>query len=255
MQAVVREILPADPESTVLDVGCGTGGNIAALADDYRCLGIDTSSEAIELARRAAPDVEFVRGTPADDLADMMSQVRLVMLMDVLEHVPDDFSLLSQLLASSSPGTYFLLTVPADMQLWSVHDESFGHYRRYDMARFARLWRDLPVRELLASYFNTRLYPVVRYLRRRNQKRGRTSGEAGTDLHVPARPINALLETLFAGERHALIDVLRGHRDDGYTGGVSLMAVLQRGEGEISHGLRPADVAADPYDPGELQAV
>ena len=116
------------------------------------------------------------------------------------------------------------------MDLWSVHDESFGHYRRYDMARFTRLWRDLPVRELLSSHFNTRLYPVVRFLRRRNRARGRASGEAGTDLRVPARPINALLETVFAGERHALVDVLRGDRDvmrdGGDASGVSLMAVL-----------------------------
>ena len=43
--------------------------------------------------------------------------------------------MLSELLAAASPGCYFLLTVPADPSLWSEHDESFGHYRRYDRAR------------------------------------------------------------------------------------------------------------------------
>jgi SAM-dependent methyltransferase len=35
----------------VVDIGCGTGANLAAFADEYRCVGIDTSAEAIELAR------------------------------------------------------------------------------------------------------------------------------------------------------------------------------------------------------------
>ena len=42
--------------------------------------------------------------------------------------------MLSGLLAAAAPGAYFLLTVPADESLWSEHDESFGHYRRYDRA-------------------------------------------------------------------------------------------------------------------------
>ena len=69
--------------------------------------------------------------------------------------------LFSELLAAARPGTYFLLTVPADQGLWSEHDKSFGHYRRYDLHRFEQIWQGLPVTPLLASYYNTRLYPGV----------------------------------------------------------------------------------------------
>ena len=37
---------------------CGTGGNIAALADRYRGIGVDTSERGIELARARFPRVE-----------------------------------------------------------------------------------------------------------------------------------------------------------------------------------------------------
>jgi len=251
MRALVHEILPPSSETTILDVGCGTGGNLAALAGDYRCLGIDTSRAAIALARQGHPNVRFVHGVPEGQLQEMLPQVRLVMLMDVLEHVADDFELLSRLFARTSPGTYFLLTVPADMDLWSAHDASFGHYRRYDLQRFRRIWRDLPAEPLLVSHFNARLYPLIRLLRRRNRRRGRVSGDHGTDLSVPPGPMNRILETIFAAERKKLIGLLQGDRAGGYRAGVSLIAILRRTESvePVPVIRKPADVAADFHQP------
>ena len=60
---LVAEVLPPiAAKRVIVDVGCGTGGNIAALADRYRCVGIDTSAEAIELARQRFPHVRFIAG-------------------------------------------------------------------------------------------------------------------------------------------------------------------------------------------------
>ncbi len=59
---LVAEVLLPSPETVVIDVGCGTGGNIAALAPQYRCVGIDTSDEAIELARQRFAQVQFIAG-------------------------------------------------------------------------------------------------------------------------------------------------------------------------------------------------
>ena len=107
-----------------------------------------------------------------------MAQVKLVLLTDVLEHVSDDFALLSSLMNASEPGTHFLVTVPADESLWSQHDESFGHFRRYDLPRFRRLWQGLSVDELLASAYNARLFPLVKGVRKWNRWRGEAAGEA-----------------------------------------------------------------------------
>ncbi|MGC4001909.1 MAG: hypothetical protein QM811_01660 [Pirellulales bacterium] len=67
-------------------------------------------------------------------MGDDLRNADLVMLNDVLEHVRDDFLLLSRVMAELRPGAICLLTVPADMALWSPHDVAFGHYRRYDRA-------------------------------------------------------------------------------------------------------------------------
>ena len=50
IERLVAEILPPSPQTTIINVGCGTGANIARLAEHYRAIGIDTSAEAI--ARR-----------------------------------------------------------------------------------------------------------------------------------------------------------------------------------------------------------
>lgn len=64
LEDVVHSLLRPGNGGTVVDVGCGTGANIAALALDYRCIGLDTAPAAIDLAKREYPCVEFVQGRP-----------------------------------------------------------------------------------------------------------------------------------------------------------------------------------------------
>jgi SAM-dependent methyltransferase len=230
VRQLVEEVLPPNAGKTVIDVGCGTGANIAALADGYRTIGIDTSAEAIELARTRFPQTEFTCGFAPDALGDKFGEADLVMLNDVLEHVPDDSALLSSLLAAAKPGTYFLITVPADMALWSPHDVAFGHYRRYDLSGFSQLWQDQPVTTLLATPFNSRLYPLVRWIREKNRNRGESSGAAGTDFDIPVAPINALLRTIFQSEGNRLVRSLGQGIDQTGRRGVSLITLLRRNQ-------------------------
>jgi hypothetical protein len=179
----------------------------------------------------------------------LIDRAQLVVLSDVLEHVADDFQLLSELLAAAAPGTFFLLTVPADLALWSQHDRAFGHYRRYDRQRLVQLWSGLPVSAPLVSYYNARLYPLVRMVRSWNQWRGGTRGVAGTDFQLPPEWINNLLIRAFRGEQHRLVRLATGQSNRPYGHGVSLMALLERLPGTIEPRVKPVDVACDVHDP------
>jgi hypothetical protein len=167
----------------------------------------------------------------------------------VLEHVPDDFELFSQLLAAAGPGAFFLITVPANLALWSEHDKAFGHYRRYDPNRLAQLWQDLPVRPVFVSHFNTRLYPIIKAIRQWGRIRHKAAGEVGTDFRMPSAAVNRTLARCFSGERHKLARLTRGERARPYRRGVSLIALLQREPGRVEPRSRPDNVAADYYDP------
>ena len=249
LTSLVEAVLPPSPTTTIVDVGCGTGANLAGLAERYDCVGIDSSSHAIRLARIRFPRIRFLHGMAPRDLDGVMDRARLVLLTDVLEHVVDDFALLSQLLAAAQPGTYFMLTVPANLALWSGHDQAFGHYRRYDLARFQQLWRGLAVKQIFASHYNARLYPAVKLVRHWNQRRGRASGVAGTDFTMPDRATNWALTHCFAGERHKLVRLALGESTVPYRHGVSLIALVQREGGPIEPRDKPLDLPGDYYYP------
>jgi hypothetical protein len=73
---------------------------------------------------------------------------------------------------------------------------------------------------------------------------------ANTDFNVPARPLNSTLTRLFAGEAKRLVNIVRGRKQTGYRRGVSLIALLERGDGLIEPRPKPANLPADPWQPG-----
>ncbi len=220
--------LPATGErDLVVDVGCGPGGNVGALADSYDVAGIDTSPEAIGLARQRYPGVQFWQGELSEAPSELDAGASFYLTTDVLEHVPDDFLFLSTLLARCRQGAHVLLTVPANDALWSSHDEVLGHFRRYDRSQLELLWQGLPVTPLLISYYNTRLYPVIRLIRALNRHGRNSFGQRGTDLHLPSDRVNRLLASYFGGEARVLKDCLEGRRPEGYRYGASLIAILR----------------------------
>jgi SAM-dependent methyltransferase len=228
MLQLVHQVLPAGENATVIDIGCGTGANIAALAAQYRCIGIDQSEEGIQFARQRFADVDFICASLPIELPPHCGP-RLFLLMDVIEHIEDE-TFLSQVVDMMEADDHLLLTVPADMSLWSEHDVSFGHYRRYDIDQLQAVWTDLPVEQRLLSYFNTRLYPLVKLFRTLGRLRGGAWGASGTDLKMPAPAVNNLLERFFGGEAKRLIALLKNNDKRGYKRGVSLIALLRKTE-------------------------
>jgi SAM-dependent methyltransferase len=227
---IARDIVDALPPGTagrrVVDIGCGVGANAPAFHSDYAYTGYDVSPLAIERARVAVPGARFIAGALDAAVRDL-AEADVVLLMDVLEHVEDDHHLLADIVHATRPGAWLLVTVPAGPGMWGAHDRALGHYRRYDRASFIALWDGLPVRVALVSFFNTRLHVPVRLLRKLGALRGRSWGEAGTDLRRPNARVNALLARMFAGEAVRLAAALAG-RARPYTHGVSLLAVLER---------------------------
>jgi SAM-dependent methyltransferase len=254
VRELLRRVVPPAPEACIVDVGCGTGANIAALAGDYACIGIDAAPHAIALAAARFPParflkLRFVEEASPENAREALSQASAVLLMDVLEHVEDDFEMFSRIASALRPGAHLLVTVPADMSLWSPHDESFGHYRRYDRGRLLRVWEGLPVTTRLVSHFNARLLPVIRGVRKLTRSRSRAAGAGSTDFFLPSAPVNRLLEAVFAGEARALARALDRPAGAGYSGGASLLAILRREPGESPVRQKPPDVPRDAHGP------
>jgi hypothetical protein len=133
-----------------------------------------------------------------------------------------------------TPGAIVLVTVPADMRLWSAHDIGLLHRRRYDRAMLERTWAGLPVQVMALTHFCARLYPFARLrsaFRRVVPRRTQTNGWS---MRVPAGPINRVLKRTFEGESRVLCNLAGGRSRQGYSYGVSLMALLRRVDDDAS---------------------
>ncbi len=225
---LVRGLLPPSEGGVILDVGCGPGENINSLVRDYECHGVDTSEEAIAIAKRRHPSVRFTCGLAPENVRETIERADLVMVMDVLEHLDRPKEMLSELVGAVRPGTSLLITVPAGPHLWSSHDVVVGHHCRYTTKTLSELWQDLPVDVIFTSYFMSYLYPAVYVARALNWRCGHSTGTEGTDLKMPSRPVNDILGRIFAAEARILGLLLEDRRKTGFKRGLSLVAVVKR---------------------------
>ena len=210
----------------VVDIGCGVASTLTAFHPDYECIGYDMSDDAIGFARARHPQFDLHVGT-SEDAARSVGDVDVVLMNDVIEHVADDRAMLRGVVERMRPGAVLVITVPADMRLWSPHDERMGHFRRYDVPMLERAVSGLPLAPLFVSHFMARLYPIVRAVRAVSRRRGKAAGVSGIDLSYPPRPVNALLRGIFAGEGERILGVIAG-RAAPYRRGVSLIAAYRR---------------------------
>jgi len=217
-------------DDLLLDVGCGTGGMTSFLSKDYRCTGIDTSTIAINMARILYPESFFVQKDLQTFLQESKDQITTFLLLDVLEHIEDDEAFLKAIIKHASPGAHILITVPAKKEFWSQHDISAGHFRRYEHRTLAKLWENEPsISVRLLSYYNMRLYPIIRFIRYLCNKLNITAGKNSTDFRKTPKIINFILKSIFSGERGKLTRSLdRSDKILPYKKGVSLIAVLKK---------------------------
>jgi 2-polyprenyl-3-methyl-5-hydroxy-6-metoxy-1,4-benzoquinol methylase len=224
---LIDDVMHEQSKTLVIDVGCGTGGTVAALTGRYKCLGVDASRLAIDSALSRYPNASFEYGDVTGIADSVLSEAGLFLLMDVLEHIQDDHVFLGNLVKKMRPGSSLLITVPAKKSLWSQHDVTAQHVRRYEEDELLALFADQPLELRAITYFNSRLYPLIWLARAVGRMSGRTAGSDGTDLAVPPKLLNSFLEYIFAGERNSVRAAVKKGSTVIQGRGVSLLALLQ----------------------------
>ena len=187
-------------DAQILEVGCGTGGNLPLLAQYGAVYGmeIDATARAYASARGIAP---VFSGSLPYEIPGPDNYYDLIVMTDVLEHADEAELSLQNLYLRLKRGGYLLVTVPAYAGLWSKHDEAHHHKRRYTKGKLTALIKHANFDIIINSYFNTLLFPAIAGLRL-CQKLVKT--ETTDDLKMPPEGLNRLLARLFAIERHFL---------------------------------------------------
>ncbi|MGE5147007.1 MAG: class I SAM-dependent methyltransferase [Candidatus Eiseniibacteriota bacterium] len=199
LKSVLDRFVPWPAEPRILEVGCGTGGNLPMLAGFGTVSGLEPDDEARQLAAgKGAFDIRSGR-LPAD-LPFAPESFNLVAALDVLEHVEDDKATLRALSDRLRPGGWLLATVPAFGFLWSSHDERHHHKRRYRKSDLVKAVVEAGLVPVRTTYFNSLLFPVVAALR---LLRNATGVDADDDA-LPAPGLNRILTRVFSAERHLI---------------------------------------------------
>ena len=149
-------------------------------------------------------------------------------MMDILEHIEGDKEFLTHVDSRYNPGSKMLITVPALMELWSPHDESRGHFRRYTTDTFKQLIDFPDVTCQLMTGINTRLFPVVRTIRYFSRRRKNAFGNDNTDVKKPGPLVNNMLYNIFYGEHKRVGRQLSQGKQASINCSVSILSVLEK---------------------------
>lgn len=128
--------------NNILEIGCAIGillNKIAGRLSVRNVFGLDISSENIKVAKELYPASTFFQGTVEDLKIRLLNNLSitefdLVILSDIIEHIPDDLKFLSTVKEISS---YVVINLPLEKCLKNRHrkygvDDPSGHLRCYD---------------------------------------------------------------------------------------------------------------------------
>lgn len=221
----------AAPPGLLIEGGIGGAANALAFrAHGYEYQGFDLFPESIEHARSLG-----LESVQVWDLQEPWPVVphsaRAVVLLDVIEHLPDPVRALANAADALGPNGVAVVTVPAIPGLMGPWDRMLGHHRRYDRPLLKEHAEAAGLRVRWLSSWNSFTLPpavLVRLLEKQREQ------PRSAEFPPVSRPINAALIGLARAERAAM-------RVLPVPVGLSLVTVLQHSPKELAHDDRSHD--------------
>lgn len=166
----------------VLEVGCGEGGNLLPFAEmGCEVVGVDITVSRIEQAKQFFEERKQKGLFIASDifeLKELQSQFSLIIVHDVIEHIPDKQRFLSLLQKYLAPGGYLFCGFPA----WQM---PFGGHQQIAPGKFVS---HFPFIHLLPA-------PLYKFVLRRAGEKESTVEEL-LDIQRTKCPIELFLKTV-----------------------------------------------------------
>jgi SAM-dependent methyltransferase len=189
--------LPND--ARILEIGCGTGGNIQMLSRYGHVWALEKDKYALDYARKENGNAVIDIGWLPDGLASVSGcKFDLICMFDVLEHIKEDEESLRKIKGFFDVNSKVLITVPAYQWLFSRHDQNLGHFRRYSRENLSEKLTRNGYRILYSGYMNMTALPlmIIARLFDRYARHSKISSGAKT----PPRIANGILYYMFSSE-------------------------------------------------------
>jgi len=154
---MLEEVIGPISKTKILDIGAGSAffsKHLLKNTSAQECMCLDISYPSNSQASIDGKPIYFCKES-APYNAD------LVLLMDVLEHIPDDVTFLKTFVDQLPAGTEFLITVPAFQFLWSGHDVFLEHQRRYTLKGLVDVVQKCGLLPQKQFYFYGLVFPLA----------------------------------------------------------------------------------------------
>ncbi len=157
IDALIFRFISSQKKLMIADIGCGFGANIPVLQKYGTVTALEMNDGAIEFVKsKFGSDVTTIKWRSPERLQQSFD---LIVLADVLEHVPDDQQMANWIFDHLNDGGHVLLTVPAHQLLWTEMDEVVHHFRRYSKKQLIKLFEEKFTVKYF-SFYNFFLFPV-----------------------------------------------------------------------------------------------
>lgn len=186
----------------ILEVGCGTGGNLHMLAKFGELSALELDDNARAIAAIKTNNLYDIRAGYCPYEINFPDQhFDLICMFDVLEHIEKDTETLAVLKRLLSVNGRILITVPAYQWLFGPHDVYLHHKRRYSISQLTTIVNTARLKPIRLTYFNTILFPLAALTRavEKSFLKGKSTGNK-----IPHPIFNYLLSAIFSAEHHLL---------------------------------------------------
>ncbi len=178
---------------TVIDFGSGSGFFAYELFKEFperigEVLLVDIGYSEEELKETANDPVKKLHYIPEG--IDRC----IVIMMDVLEHIEDDYAIMADIKRRVGSRAWYFITVPAFMSVWSTHDVYLGHFRRYTIPMLKKLLSHHNNSITSSYYIFASIFPLVWLVRRLKRNNKDMKAPQSSDMAPLPHPVNYLLK-------------------------------------------------------------
>lgn len=200
----------------ILNVGCGTGGTLPVLEKFGKIDNVDVSDEAIKFMEKAGYKVDKVK---SHKLPYKDGTYDVVVAFDVLEHIDKHKEALEEWTRVLKKDGAILFTIPAYQWLWSDHDKSLHHYRRYTKKLIRSITPKTGIIQRM-SYYIVFSLPLIVGFRFLNKVTGKKTDSETSYVNVPLF-VNSLFTNFLKLEAAS-------HKFTTFPAGTSLIAIIRK---------------------------
>jgi SAM-dependent methyltransferase len=201
-EQVLHCLAPLRPDFELLDAGCGSGGMLARVHDQFpraALTGLELNERALELTRLRETGAALLRGS-VDALPFADATFDVVLSLDVLiVGGVDERMAVAEMHRVLRSGGRLILNLPAFKFLRGSHDIAVNIARRYDRPQLKALLSDAGFALEQWTYWNMSLLPAVAGVRWLSRRRA-NQPHVRSDLKPMWPPFNNLLAALARAE-------------------------------------------------------